>query len=369
MIIVIGAGILGASTAYHLAKKGEKVLLVDRFDKGQATDAAAGIICPWLSQRRNKAWYALAKGGAKYYPELIQMLEDDGEIVTGYKRVGTLKLEKEAKLNKLYDIVMKRKEEAPEIGDVQILSLEETQKHFPLLSTEYGSIFVSGGARVDGRLIRDALINGAKRNGAIVEKGSASLIYENNKVIGIQIDGKRTIEGNLVVDCTGAWSKQLLEPLNLSFDVTHQRAQIIHLELPDVDTSDWPVVMPPGQTYLLTFPEGRIVIGATRTDEAQFEHRVTVDFLADTFNQVLPIAPELRESSLLEVRVGFKPYTPGFLPMFGKLPNIEGIVVGNGLGATGLTSGPYVGHLLSQLITGEKLDVSIAPYQVSDHLE
>lgn len=59
--IVIGAGILGAATAYHLAKLGADVVVVDRKDAGQATDAAAGMICPWLSQRRNKAWYRLAK--------------------------------------------------------------------------------------------------------------------------------------------------------------------------------------------------------------------------------------------------------------------------------------------------------------------
>lgn len=46
--IVVGGGILGASTAYHLAKAGVRVTLVDRQDLGQATDAAAGIICPWL---------------------------------------------------------------------------------------------------------------------------------------------------------------------------------------------------------------------------------------------------------------------------------------------------------------------------------
>lgn len=59
--IVVGAGILGASTAYHLAKAGANVTIVDRQQVGQATDAAAGIVCPWLSQRRNKAWYKSLK--------------------------------------------------------------------------------------------------------------------------------------------------------------------------------------------------------------------------------------------------------------------------------------------------------------------
>ena len=56
-IIIIGSGIIGASTAYYLAKQGAEVIIIDRKQKGQATDAAAGIVCPWISQRRNKAWY------------------------------------------------------------------------------------------------------------------------------------------------------------------------------------------------------------------------------------------------------------------------------------------------------------------------
>ena len=87
-VIVVGSGILGASTAYQLAKRGAEVILVDRGDIGQATDAAAGIICPWLSQRRNQDWYQLAKAGARFYPELIEELQSEGETETGYARVG-----------------------------------------------------------------------------------------------------------------------------------------------------------------------------------------------------------------------------------------------------------------------------------------
>ena len=63
---------------------------MDRQQLGQATDAGAGIVCPWLSQRRNKAWYKIVKSGARYYSSLIQQLEEDGETDTGYNRVGAM---------------------------------------------------------------------------------------------------------------------------------------------------------------------------------------------------------------------------------------------------------------------------------------
>src|SRR5699024_5821601 len=96
-IIVIGTSILSATTAYQLVKAGTEVVVVDRNDKGQATDAAAGIICPWLSQRRNKAWYHLAKGGARIYPELIEALAEDGETDTGYRRTGAISIHTDEK--------------------------------------------------------------------------------------------------------------------------------------------------------------------------------------------------------------------------------------------------------------------------------
>ena len=86
--LVIGAGVLGASTAYYLAKMGAHVKVIDARIPGQATDAAAGVICPWLTQRRNQTWYTLAKNGAKFYTTLIHHLEADGQEQTGYKRSG-----------------------------------------------------------------------------------------------------------------------------------------------------------------------------------------------------------------------------------------------------------------------------------------
>ena len=89
-VIVVGAGILGASTAYHLAREGCEVVLVDRADEGRATAAGAGIVCPWGSPGEDAASYALLAGGARYYPGLVAMLAEDGEQDLGYAPVGGL---------------------------------------------------------------------------------------------------------------------------------------------------------------------------------------------------------------------------------------------------------------------------------------
>jgi len=288
--IVIGAGILGASTAYHLAKEGVNVTLVDRKDTGQATEAAAGIVCPWLTQRRNKPWYRLVKGGAKYYPTLIQELEDQGETETGYARVGAINIfDTDEKLEKKMEIARQRLETAPEMGEVTKLSAEETKKLFPVLSDEYGAVHISGGARVNGGELRDALIRGAKKK----------------------------------------------------------------------------VLMPPYNKYMLTFNDGKIVVGATHEDEAGFDNRVTAEAIHEILDKAFKVAPGLAESTYVETKVGFRPFTPGFLPIVGAVPQTKGLYVANGLGASGLTSGPYLGAQLAQHVMGQETELDLNDYDVS----
>lgn len=363
--IVVGAGILGASTAYHLAKAGVRVTLVDRQDLGQATDAAAGIVCPWLSQRRNQAWYQMAKGGARYYASLIEQLEADGEIDTGYKRVGAISLHtEEKKLDQMEERAYKRREDAPEIGEITRLSPAETKKLFPPLSEEYSAVHISGAARVNGRALRQALVNAAKKHGAVYRNGNASLVHEDNRVIGVEVDGE-TLTADQVIVTAGAWANELLQPLGVNFLVTFQKAQIVHLHVQDVDTNNWPVVMPPNDQYILAFEDGRVVVGATHENDTGFDYRVTAGGLHEVFDKALSVAPGLSNSTMMETRVGYRPFTPGFLPVIGALPNYEGILVANGLGASGLTAGPYLGSELAKLALGEQTELDLSYYDVA----
>ncbi|MGG1573956.1 NAD(P)/FAD-dependent oxidoreductase [Fictibacillus sp. NRS-1165] len=368
--IIIGAGILGASAAYLLSKKGADVILADRKDQGQATDAAAGIICPWLSQRRNKAWYALAKNGAAFYPSLIEQLEADGETETGYARVGALSLHHEPeKLKKMEERALKRKKEAPEMGEIKILSPEETRALFPALRDDVGAVHVSGAARVDGRALRDALLRGAKKNGAVLLQEDASLLFSEKKVTGIKA-GSETFDADKVIVCAGAWANELFEPLNIRMNVTYQKAQIVHLQLPDTDTRSWPVVMPPSDQYVLAFKSGRIVIGATHENDPDgYDHRITAGGLQEVFAKGLNTAPGLSGASFTEARAGFRPFTPGFLPVIGKLPDWEGVLFANGLGASGLTMGPFIGEQLAKLALGMELDIDLSLYPVEETIQ
>lgn len=99
-ITIIGGGLAGASVGYHLVKMGNDVTIYDRADKGQATFASAGIVCPWISQRRNKKWYRLVTKSAHYYPDFIEELERETGLSTGYKKTVQFVYSKKISLTK-----------------------------------------------------------------------------------------------------------------------------------------------------------------------------------------------------------------------------------------------------------------------------
>ncbi len=368
--IVVGGGILGASAAYHLSKMDANVLIIDRKHEGQATDAAAGIICPWLSQRRNQSWYRLASGGARFYPGLISELAQQGEEETGYARVGALSLHRDHdKILAMQKRALKRLEAAPEIGEITLLNEDEVQHRFPLLDRGYEAVHVSGAARIDGRLLRDALLRAAVRQGAQIIHGEAELQSDASRVTGVQVNGK-TYTADETIVCAGAWAADVLGKLEIPFQMHYQKAQIMHLQLETTeDTGKWPVVIPPTDQYLLAFEGQRLVIGATHENDVDgYDTRVTPGGMQEVLNKGLELAPQLAQSTFTEMRVGFRPFTADFLPVFGSMPGWNGLFIANGLGASGLTMGPYIGYLLAQLVAGEPTEVPVEDYSIAKAL-
>ena len=189
-IVVVGAGILGASTAYHLARDGADVAIVDQAHEGQATAAGAGIICPWVSCVDDPAFYELYAAGARYYTDLVPALSELGETDLGFRRVGALLVSTDpSELAPAESMLRRRRTGAPEIGDVGRLTPHEAKVSFPPLHAGLAGLHVSGGARVDGKLLAASLLRAAEHHGATVARGLVELISPcGNRVHGVRLD-------------------------------------------------------------------------------------------------------------------------------------------------------------------------------------
>jgi D-amino-acid dehydrogenase len=362
MRIVVGAGVLGASTAYHLAREGADVAVVDQAHEGRATAAGAGILCPWASHVDDPAFYELYAAGARYYSDLVPALSELGETDLGFRRVGALIVSTDpTELKSAESLLRDRRMEAPEIGDVDRLFPREVKALFPPLRADLAGIHVAGGARVDGRRLAASLLRAAEHHGATVARGFVELISRGDRVPSVRLDD-REIVADAVVITAGAWSPALLRPLGINLPIQPQRGQIIHLHLPGQETNTWPVVLPPGSHYLLAFDDSRVVAGATRESGAGFDYRVTAAGQAEVLSEALRIAPGLGAATLVETRVGFRPVSLDGRPLLGQVRNVEGLVIGNGLGAAGLTIGPLAGRLLADVVLDRQPALDLAPF-------
>lgn len=359
-VVVVGIGIVGASAGYELARAGVDVVLVDSLVPGRATSAGAGIVCPWSSRVDDPDWYRIAVAGAEYYGELLPALAEDGETRLGYRRVGALRLVSEAESEEVLRCVSERASASPMAGEVELVSARRAREMFPPLHHQGAAIHIPGAARLDGRLVRDAMRRAAVRHGARLIEGTASIVADS-AVRGVRVDDE-LVGADAVIAAAGAWSPRLLEPVGVEVPVAPQRGQIMHLRLPGVDTASWPVVLPRSRHYLLTFDDSRIVVGATREDGVGFDHRVTAAGMAEVLREALSVAPGLAAATHVETRVGFRPMGPDGHPLLGAVAPVNGLVVVNGLGPSGLTIGPYAGSVAARLARQLDPGIDLAPY-------
>jgi D-amino-acid dehydrogenase len=361
-IVIVGAGVLGASTAFHLARAGMRVVVVDAGLDGRATAAGAGIVCPWVSGVQDEVFYRLYAAGGEYYPDLIAQLAVAGETELGYRRSGAMLVSADPQeLGWMERLAVRRRVDAGAMGEVTRLTSAQARALFPPLRPDYGGVHVAGGARVDGRLLAAALLRAARHHGATVLDGQAALRVAAGRVRGVELRDE-LIPADRVVVTAGAWVDRLLRPLGLGLPIEPQRGQIMHLRLEGVATEQWPVILPPGSHYIVPFDGGRIVAGATRESGAGFDYRVTAAGQAEVLSEALAVAPGLGAATMIETRVGFRPVGPEVRPLLGWVPSVEGLVVGNGLGAAGLTIGPLAGRLLADMVMGRPGLMDLAPF-------
>lgn len=363
--IVVGGGVVGASTAYHLVRQGVRTLLVDRRDIGRATDAGAGILSTATAIRHPDPIERFEARAAQYYPPLIEALRDDGAGDAGYRvcRSLTVAIEDDevAHLDQIASGA-RRWRAALDHGFTAITP-DGAKALFPPLASVRGAIHCARGARVDGRLLVAALLRAAASGGLVTRAAAAEhLILERGRVGGVVAAGKRLACGHLVV-AGGAWSNQLVGPLGIELPLAPQRGQIVHLGLTGVDTSAWPVVLAFRGHYLVPWDDGRVVVGATRETGSGFAPHTTAAGVLEVLAEALRVAPGLAGAEIREVRVGLRPASRDGLPILGPVPGIDNLLLATGHGATGLQLGPYSGKVIADMVAHGSAETDVIPFR------
>lgn len=334
---IIGGGIVGSVAAFYLARAGYDVTLFDD-GTGQATKAAVGIICPWVSQRRNKWWYQLVDDGSIFYHQLLRDIPNS----QFYEPSGAL-LVNESRLDKMYDLALSRRHSQSIMGHIEILDEAACTARLPFGSLAKRALYIEGAARVDGALLVSTLQAEAMNFG--MKRVNAKVSFEQKDSCYRVMDE----DFDHLILAAGAWLPDLLPQYEV--DVRPQKGQLIEFHH-HVEAKNYPLYIPKGEIDLLYKKDGTVVVGASHDDESGFD--LGEDGAMSRHMQSLASShlPSLAHQPIDSVRIGTRAYTSDFLPFYGVVSGLEHCYAASGLGSSGLTSGPIIGYRLAQQIQG-----------------
>ena len=363
-IIIIGGGIVGSTAAFYLSRYAEcNITLIDS-GQGNATRAAAGIICPWLSQRRNKDWYRLTSQGANFYLQLMEDLKQAGVDELPYRQTGTLVFKNQPHLlEKLYQLALERRQEAEMIGELTIYEESNLVQLIPELETDQGAVLTSGGGRLDGAALLDILQKLFLQKGGTIIHGQARL----GKHQTVQVNEQELAYDQLIL-ASGAWLPDILEPLGYQVDIQPQKGQLLEVQTA-FETENWPGLILPGEIDILPFEDGKLVIGASHENDKGFDLAIDPEVIGDMKKSASQFLPDLADLPISKTRVGTRAYTSDFLPFYGNLKDRQSIWVASGLGSSGLTSGPFIGWQMARVILGLTNPFDRSPFSPDQYIK
>lgn len=360
-IAIIGGGIVGASAAFYLSKAEDFDITVFDEKTGQATSAAAGIIAPWLSKRRNKQWYQLAHHGAALYRQLAQDANLDTQA---FSKVGVfVNRNKPESLDDLSCLAQARIKTAPEMEVIEKWDKQTIVDRMPYLSDwAKPGLFVSGGARVDGKHLIAQLETASNLT---IRNEKANITVKNHEVLVNQE------HYDSIVIAAGAFAKELVSPFGFELKITPQKGQLIELQSNLIQADDnMPIVMAESLSELIPIGNHQVLVSATHENDAGFDLRATqpeINGLVQNAEVTMPKLAGHIANMITEVRVGTRPYTADFAPFMGTIPGFDNVWIANGLGSSGLTTGPISGKLVADdIMSGTGFDGYTKP--ISNYL-
>ncbi len=361
-IVVIGGGIIGCSTAYHLARdhKADVILLEQGSLTSGSTWHAAGLV----GQLRSSASITRV---LKYSVDLYKGLEAETGLATGWKMTGCLRL---ATNQDRWTEFKRLATTAGSFGmDMHLVSPEEIKRMWPLMNVDdlVGASWLPTDGQASPSDITQSLARGARMHGA--------KIVENVRVTGFEMkDGRilkvKTTLGDIacekVVNCAGQWARQVGDMAGINVPLQPVKHQYIITEKIEGLSTDAPTIRDPDRRTYFKEEVGGLVMGgyepnpqpwttgdvpnewAFRLFDDDFDH------FEQHMMQAIERIPALEKAGVKQMINGPESFTPDGNFILGVAPECKNMFVGAGFNAFGIASGGGAGWVLAQwVVDGE----------------
>ena len=361
--IVIGAGVMGASIAFHLAERGLKTAILERkVTASGATGHSSGLV---------RMHYDLAAESELTFKSYQLYFSNWKERVggeCGFQKTGFLQIAKREHENKLRGNVANQQK----IGiNTSVITAGEVQKLFPDLVAEHFdyAAYEPDSGYADATLTTNSFIDAAKRNGAVLIQNCAvaAIRSTGSRVTGVSTD-KGEFAAPIVVNAAGAWAKQVASLAGLEVPLETWTHDVAFLHRPPglgripacIDDVINCYYRPEGSALILAAGEDESLRGEPPDAEDQTP---TPTFLEKLIDQMVKRIPRIEESGLHSIHVGRDGITPDQRAIYSGT-SLDGFYLACGLSGTGFKTSPAAGASLVELILdGKPRTVDITPFR------
>ena len=381
-VVVIGGGVIGCSVAYHLAHMGcRDVVLLERHALTAGTTwHSAGLMVTFGSTSETSTEFR------KYTRDLYARLEAETGQATGFKAVGFIEVACDADRLEEYARVSAFNRHCG--IDVQQISAREVGELFPLARVDdiLAGFYVKDDGRVNPVDVTLALAKGARMQGAT--------IFEHVPVTGITrhrgvVTGVETpfgaIEAEVVVNCAGAWGRELGALAGVSVPLeAAEHYYLLTEEIPGVSKS-WPVLEDPASYGYYREEGGGLMIGLFEPvcapwmvdgmphDFAFGEIAPDWERMGGYIETAMRRVPVTAETGVRKLFCGPESFTPDLRPILGEAPELKNFFVAAGLNSIGILTGGGVGRAMAHWILTGRPDFDVTgmhidrlhPYQAT----
>ena len=365
-IVVIGGGIIGCSTAYHLARdhKADVVLL----EQGKLTSGSTWHAAGLVGQLRSSASITRV---LKYSVDLYKGLETETGLATGWKMTGCLRL---ATNQDRWTEFKRLATTAKSFGmEMQLISPGEVKKMWPLMEVSdlVGASWLPTDGQASPSDITQSLAKGARMHGA--------RLYEEVRVTGFEMKGDRIIavktsQGDIacdkVVNCAGQWARQVGAMAGINVPLQAVKHQYIITEKIAGLAADAPTIRDPDRRTYFKEEVGGLVMGGYEPNPQAWQTGLTggdipddwefrlfdddFDHFEQHMTQAIARVPALETAGVKQMINGPESFTPDGNFILGMAPECANMFVGAGFNAFGIASGGGAGWVLAQwVVDGE----------------